>query len=384
MIRLGLCCIFREQPIRFRNTTVKAMSALPREAALARLSSLCLTNAEALLAALQFCADSGIGCFRINSQILPVKTHADCGYAIDDLPAGDEIVQRFRDCGEFAASHDIRTSFHPDQFVVLNSPRPDVVDRSLAELEYQAEVAEWVGADVVNIHGGGAYGDKPAALDRFASTLSRLSDRARSRLTVENDDVTYTPSELLPLCRREGVPLVYDVHHHRCHEDELSVEAATELAIATWNREPVFHISSPLEGWNGPKPGRHHDFIDLPDFPDCWRDLSLTVEVEAKAKELAVLRLRKQLAEQWFVYILQCADGSFYTGITNNPDRRIQQHNAGTASRYTRGRLPAVLVYQEPQPSRSLALKRELAVKAMSRTGKESLIASMEDGKPIY
>lgn len=295
-IRLGLCCIFRDQPIKFRNTTVKAIASMDRDAALAKLSGLCLSNADALLESLRFCAENGIGCFRINSQILPVKTHADCGYSVSDLPDGDEIVRRFKACGKFARSHRIRTCFHPDQFVVLNSPRPDVVDRSIEELEYQSEVAEWVGADVVNIHGGGAYGDKTEALNRFAKSLLRLSDRARSRLTVENDEVTYTPSELLPMCRAEGIPLVYDVHHHRCHPDELTVQQATELAIATWNREPMFHLSSPLEGWEGPKPRRHHDFIDVADFPDCWRDLTLTVEVEAKAKELAVLKLIKQLS----------------------------------------------------------------------------------------
>ena len=294
-IRLGLCCIFIEQPIKFRNTTVKSIGGMNRDAALVKLSRLCMANADALLKSLQFCAENGIGCFRMNSQILPVKTHADCGYDMSELPEGEEIVRRFKACGEFAQSRGIRTCFHPDQFVVLNSPRPDVVDRSIEELEYQAEVAEWVGADVVNIHGGGAYGDKTEALNRFAESLSRLSERARSRLTVENDDVTYTPSDLLPMCRSEGIPLVYDVHHHRCHQDQRTVQQATELAIATWNREPLFHLSSPLEGWEGPKPRRHHDFIDVADFPDCWRDLTLTVEVEAKAKELAVLKLMKQL-----------------------------------------------------------------------------------------
>lgn len=297
MIRLGLCCTFSEQPIRFRNTTVKAISAMKRDAASAKLSDLCMANAEALLDSLQFCSGNGIGCFRINSQILPLKTHTECGYTLSNLPDGADIVQRFKECGAFAKSHDIRTCFHPDQFVVLNSPRPDVVDRSIEELEYQAEVAEWVGADVVNVHGGGAYGDKAEALARFARSLSRLSDRARSRLTIENDDVTYTPADLLPLCRAEGIPLVYDAHHHRCNQDELSVEAATELALATWNREPMFHLSSPLEGWKGPNPKRHHDFINISDFPDCWRDLALTVEVEAKAKERAVLKLKKQLTD---------------------------------------------------------------------------------------
>lgn len=295
MIRLGLCCIFVEQPIKFRNTTVKAVSSMQRDAALVKLSDLCMANAEALRRSLQFCADHGIGCFRINSQILPVKTHAECGYDMADLPEGDEIVRQFQECGEFARSHNIRTCFHPDQFVVLNSQKPDVVKRSIAELEYQSEVAEWVGADVVNIHGGGAYGNKSSALDDFARTLDRLTERVRTRLTVENDDVTYTPSDLLPICRSEGIPLVYDVHHHRCNPDDLSCDEATEQAVATWNREPMFHISSPLEGWKGTNPRRHHDFISLRDFPKFWDNLTLTVEVEAKAKERAVLKLMQAL-----------------------------------------------------------------------------------------
>ena len=178
---------------------------------------------------------------------------------------------------------------------MLNSPREDVVEKSIDELEYQAEVAEWVGADVINIHGGGAYGDKAAALARFARNLDRLSDAVRSRLTIENDDKVYTPIDLLPLCRATGLPLVYDVHHHRCLPDGLTIEQATDAALCTWRREPLFHISSPLEGWNGPKPQRHHDYVDLGDFPDCWRQRRITVEVEAKAKELAVLRLRDEL-----------------------------------------------------------------------------------------
>jgi UV DNA damage endonuclease len=294
-LRLGLCCSFAEQPIKFRNTTFKANRSMDRVAALDKLSELCSANVDALQESLQFCADNGIGSFRINSQILPLKTHAECGYEIGDVPRGEDIVKRFKACGEFAATHDIRTCFHPDQFVVLNSPRGDVVDRSIKELEYQSEVAEWVGADVVNIHGGGAYGDKRDALSRLAKNLGRLSQRARSRLTMENDDTTYTPSDLLPLCRAEGIPLVYDVHHHRCNPDELSVEEATCKAIATWNREPLFHISSPLEGWKGKRPKPHHDFIDVQDFPQCWYRLKLTVEVEAKAKELAVLKLKRLL-----------------------------------------------------------------------------------------
>lgn len=295
MIRLGLCCIFRDQPIKFRNTTATALSRLDRGAGQVRLNELCLANADALLAALRYCADNGIGGFRVNSQILPLKTHPQLGYEIADLPDGDEVIRRLEYCGSFARESDLRTCFHPDQFVVLNSRRPEVVEGSIRELEYQAEVAEWIGADVLNIHGGGSFGNKHEALAAFAKNLRRLSTRARSRLTVENDDTTYTPRDLLPLCESSRIPLVYDVHHHRCLPDGLDIDEATRRAVATWDREPMFHVSSPIEGWQGPRPQRHHDFIDPVDFPGSWESMDLTVEVEAKAKELAVLKLKSDL-----------------------------------------------------------------------------------------
>ena len=298
MIRFGLCCTFRDQPIKFVNTTATAIGRMDRQEALAKLARLCAANTEALLASLRFCADHGIGCFRINSQILPLKTHPQHGYDMAELPGADDIIHRFQASGRFAKENNVRTCFHPDQFVVLNSTRQEVVQASIREIEYQAEVAEWVGADVINIHGGGAFGDKEKALAEFARSLDRLSSRARSRVTVENDDKIFTPADLLPVCRAKGIPLVYDVHHHRCHQDGLSEEEATEQAIATWDREPMFHISSPIEGWEGPKPERHHDFIDGKDFPKCWHDYDLTVEVEAKAKEAAVLKLKKALEQQ--------------------------------------------------------------------------------------
>ena len=375
MVRLGLCCIFRNQPIKFRTTTATAIKRLSRDEGRKKLADLCAANAVALMEALQFCSANGIGCFRVNSQILPVKTHPDAGYDLAELPGGRQIVSQFRKCGAFAKAAGLRTTFHPDQFVVLNSPKPGVVEQSLQEIEYQAEVAQWIGADVVNIHGGGAYGDKQAALRTLATNLARLSKKARRLVTLENDDRVYTPTDLLPLCKAEGVPLVYDVHHHRCNPDGMSVEQATKKALATWNREPLFHISSPIQGWDGPTPERHHDFIDVKDFPASWRRKKITVEVEAKAKELAVAKLAMELGSgSWFVYILRCADGSLYTGITNDLPRRLKQHNAGTASRYTRSRLPVVLVYQEAQANHSRALKRELAIKGRSRQEKESMI----------
>ncbi len=296
-LRLGLCCQFVREPIKFRTTTATAMLRLPLAERRARLAALCWSNAGALLESLSFCAAHGIGAFRINSQILPLKTHPEAAYDLPELPGGREIIARFRQCNAFAREHRLRLSFHPDQFVVLNSPNPQTLARSLEELDYQAEVAEWVGADTINLHGGGGYGDKPVALLALRRNIERLPAPVRSRLTLENDDRVYTPADLLPVCADMSVPLVYDVHHHRCLPDGLRVEAATELALATWHREPLFHISSPLAGWSGPNPERHHDYINPQDFPAAWKKHTLTVEVEAKAKELAVLQLLAWLAK---------------------------------------------------------------------------------------
>jgi UV DNA damage endonuclease len=294
-MRLGLCCIFQNEPIKFRTTTATALMKLSRVEALKKVSDLCLTNADALMSALHYCHAKRIGAFRINSGILPVKTHPKAGYQIDDLPQADLIRERFRACGAFAQECDIRTLFHPDQFTLLSSADSGITERSIADLVYQAEVCEWVGADVINIHGGGAYGDKASALARVEAHIRHLPQNVRQRLTLENDDKVYTPDDLFPLCERTKTPLIYDVHHHRCLPDGQSVKDATQRAIATWNREPVFHISSPKEGWDGPRPSRHHDYISLRDFPNEWYGLDVTIEIEAKAKELAVQRMAKDL-----------------------------------------------------------------------------------------
>ena len=300
MIRFGLCCIFRKEPIKFRRTTAKYLQAYSRNQQLEYLDEICLHNARALHKALRYCRDHDIKDFRINSQILPLKTHPDVGYSMEDLPAHDQIIQTFKDCGRFCQKHDIRTTFHPDQFILLSSPSSEVVQRSVADLIYQAEVAKWVNADVINIHGGGAYGDKRASMGHLRKRIGQLPETVRSRLTLENDDRVYTPKDLLPVCRDMGIPLVYDVHHHRCLPDGSCVEATTELAIDTWNREPLFHFSSPKHGWESGKPGSHHDYIDADDFPVCWTNLDITVEVEAKAKEYAVLKLKQDLINRTY------------------------------------------------------------------------------------
>lgn len=285
-----------EQPITFRRATAASLKGSSRAEQCRRLAGICRHNAAALAQAIDYCHSQRIGAFRVNSQILPLKTHPEVGYRIEELPDSECLVAAFRTCGRLASERGLRLSFHPDQFVVLSSPDVGVRERSVAELCYQAEVAAWIGADVINLHGGGAYDSRAAALDRLDRTLRSLPAAVRTRLTLENDDRVYPPAELLPVCRSAGIPLVYDVHHHRCLRDGLDVEAATAAALGTWcGREPLFHLSSPRDGWGGPAPCFHADTIDIGDFPACWQGLAATVDVEAKAKEIAVLALRRAL-----------------------------------------------------------------------------------------
>ncbi len=300
MFHFGLCCLFKNEAVFFRTTTVKTLSPLPRDHQLLKLSEICQHNAGSLLLALEAVDRLGIGAFRIMSPLFPRMTHPEAGYTLNDLPEGASISRTLEECRIFAARAEIRLSFHPDQFVVLSSPHPEVVANSVKELKYQAKLAVAVGADVINIHGGGVYGDKQGALKRFAEVFGSLDDTVRSRLTLENDDNSYTPEDLLPLCEQLSIPLVYDVHHHRCNRDNLTVEEATERAGVTWQaagKRQYCHISSPRGGWGGGKPKPHADYIDPGDIPECWLEREMTVDVEAKAKELAVVRLMADIRE---------------------------------------------------------------------------------------
>ncbi len=297
MLRLGLCCLFKEAPIRFRSATAKFVKKLDRPEQLARLSELCLDNARALFAAVEEVHRLGIGAFRVSSPLLPLYTHPEVGYRLEELPSGEEITKTLGSVKALKERLHIRLSLHPDQFTLLSSPRPEVTAAALKELDYQVMLAVLIGADVINIHGGGVYGDKNSALLRLVEQISALPDPIRSRLTLENDDHSYTVKDLLPVCEKLSIPLVYDVHHHRCNPDDLTISEATDACIQSWRqleREPHFHISSPKFGWQG-KPKPHADFIDIDDFPEEWMHIDATIDVEAKAKELAVMKLQKEL-----------------------------------------------------------------------------------------
>ncbi len=309
MIRFELCCLFKNEDIKYRRVTAKHLSKVSREIQLLKISEIALHNVETLQKALITCRNLGISAYRITSPLFPLYTHPEVGYTLKDLSCKDQILKLFKKIKNFSKHNNIRTTFHPDQFVVLSSPNDQVYQNSVNELEYHRLLVELIGADVINIHVGGAYGNKKEAIERLLNKLQQKElKNILKYLSFENDDKIYTPEDILYIYQKTGIPFVYDVHHHRCNKDKLSVEEATYQCINTWKqskREPIFHISSPKEGWKSKNPKMHADYIDINDFPELWLKLgnNITLDIEAKAKELAILELNNGLLQKYNINI---------------------------------------------------------------------------------
>ena len=299
MIRLGLCCKFFEQPINFRTATVSHLMKIKSKGQDYKkyLRDIIDSNIKALDASIEFCSLHDIGCFRINSEFFPAITHELTKYTLEEFEDFQSLLDGLQVCRKKAKDKNIRLTMHPSQFILLSSPNDEVTEKAIADLNYHAYLSDLVGGDVINIHMGGGYGDKKSAVERVVKNFDKLKPEVQSKLTFENDDKIYSPVEVFEVCMRLKIPFVYDVHHHRCLKDEFSIEEATEKAILTWNREPLFHISSPIDGYEAKNSRPHHDYININDFPLFWKKISpLTVEVEAKAKEAAIFKLQKDLS----------------------------------------------------------------------------------------
>ena len=300
--RLGLCCTFVDQPdFKFRITTVAHLSRLAatgERAAFAFYEKIIVENLDMLVQVVAWCADNGIHAFRINSDLWPRATHPLVAPWVDELFARGDIQTRCTRVRELAQTRDIRLSEHPDQFLVGNSLREDVVTNTIADLEWRGRLGDALGVDVICLHVGSGAPDRESALWRWDATIPRLSASVLSKLALENDDRTFAPEHILPACLAWNIPLVYDAHHHRILRDSLNEEEATEFAMATWgNREPYFHLSSPREGWDTGDARPHHELIEPTDWPDAWTSLweagvPFTVDIEARAKERAVFAVR--------------------------------------------------------------------------------------------
>ena len=265
---------------------------------------------ELLDAVFDYLDEIDVRVYRMSSSVVPYGTHPDLPQLDYRRQIGECEVELAR-LGAKARALGLRLSTHPGQYTVLNAPDEDVARKARADVEQDALLLEALGSGpeaVVVIHVGGVYGDREAALDRWARAYESLSERARGRLVVEHDERCFDVSDVLELHERTGVRVVFDLHHHRCKPPlrREGVVEALRSALDTWPEDvrPKVHVSSPrteLRAGDGklrpPLLDQHADFVspwDLLTLLDA-ADRPLDVMVEAKAKDLAVLWVRRAL-----------------------------------------------------------------------------------------
>ena len=257
-------------------------------------SELTLANAKDLDRIIDWNILNGFNFFRITSGLAPWKSEYDW----TDLKDLDEIKMYLHSAGVKAKTHNLRITSHPGPFNVLTSPHPHVVDNCVNDLTMHGDVFDMLSLtrtpyNKINIHIGGAYGDKPAAMKRFCENFNLLPESVKSRLTVENDDKAsmYSVKELYNgVYNVIGVPIVFDYHHHRFCNGGLGEQEALELAISTWPEgiTPATHYSESRREEQGDDTIRvqaHSDYIY--DKIDTYGN-DIDIMVEAKRKELAV------------------------------------------------------------------------------------------------
>ena len=284
--RLGLVCITQSDEVRYKTVTRKRLLQFPEGEQKRMLRDLYAANLARLNGALDFCAARGWGLYRMTSGLFP--------FADDE--AGTDVLEEFagelQRTGARAVALGIRLVLHPDQFVVLSSDSPQTVANIVKILESHARVMDMLGQPrspwaLIEIHGG-----KGGRSDRLVEQTARLPEAVRTRIAFENDEYIYSAAEILEVCRRASVPMVFDAHHHVVHEgldsyDHPSVAEMVEAARTTWPR-PEWQLAHISNGRTSFCDRHHSDLIST--MPAAYRRVPW-IEVEAKHKELAIERL---------------------------------------------------------------------------------------------
>lgn len=262
-----------------------------------------------------YLASRRIHFYRMANQLAPYVTHPDLPHFHRQV---DECATELAALGDLARERRLRLSIHPAHHIQLNSPHPEWAQRSSQDLAAAAYLLEAMGAGpeaVLVVHMGGVYGDAGAGRERFVRQMDRLPLAVRSRLALENDDHRYSLQDALWVHRRTGIRLVLDVLHHRClNPTAMPMIEALTAALNTWpaQQQPKIHMSSPrtairvLTRPDGPHllpplSNQHSDFIHPFEFVDLLQAAQqarlrpFDIMLEAKAKDLALLRLRQQL-----------------------------------------------------------------------------------------
>lgn len=261
--------------------------------------------------------------YRMSSDIAPYLTHPDLPQFHNQL---EEAAQDLEELGALACRYQLRLSLHPSQYIVLNAVDENVAAKSRADLIAQAAILDAMGLGpeaVVVTHVGGVYGDKQAGIERFARRYEGLPVSARRRLVVENDDISYSASDALKVHALCGIRVVFDNLHHLCNNPagpgHLSIRDALEKSLSTWpeDQTPKIHYSTPrTEARAGPrKAGKasamksygaapdlrlHADYVNPFEFLYFLEKSHglrpFDVMIEAKAKDLAALKLRADVS----------------------------------------------------------------------------------------
>lgn len=262
------------------------------------VSELALQNTADLIKHVAWNNAHGIKVFRVTSCIFPWASE----YRYHDLPDFEAIKSNLEIAGKMAMENNQRLSTHPGQFNVLTSEREHVVLNAIDELDKHGEMFDLMGlprspAAKINIHIGGAYGDRPAAMDRWCKNYELLSDSAKSRLTVENDDkpALYSTKMLYEnIVNRTGTPIVFDSHHFACGPQDSTYEEAFLMAVDSWpdGVRPQCHHSNSRKNYEDPtaRVNAHSDWY-YEAFDDCG--FSVDVVLECKKKEKAVFKYLK-------------------------------------------------------------------------------------------
>ena len=257
-------------------------------------SDLGLQNTKDLFEIIKWNNENGFPFFRITSNLFPGSSE----YKLREMPDYHEIGGILANVGKYVADNNMRITSHPGPFNVLTSPHPHVVTNCITDLSIHGEVFDMIGLsrtpyNKINIHIGGAYGDKESAMKRFCENFERLPDSVKSRLTVENDDKAsmYSVKDLYyGVYKHIGIPIVFDYHHHKFCDGGLSEQEALEMAISSWPKDitPATHYSESRREEQEDMSIRvqaHSDYV-LNKIETYGN--TIDVMVEAKHKELAV------------------------------------------------------------------------------------------------
>jgi len=253
-------------------------------------------NLDCLFKILQYNVQNGFYFFRISSDLVPFASHPVCTF-----DWAGHFRGQFRKVGEFIKEHDIRISMHPDQFVVINAQKDDVVERSVRELEYHCTVLDEMALDStakIQIHLGGVYGDKHSAIDRFIENYNSLSKTLKSRLVIENDDRSYSLEDCLSVHEKIGIPVIFDVFHHQCLNNGEKVRQGLKISSTTWKKSDGIPMVDYSSQQRGQRPGSHAKTLNIEIFKKFLhetRGLDFDLMLEIKDKETSALKALKIL-----------------------------------------------------------------------------------------